>query len=116
MIKKSGDQFYDLTASDGLGLRVTSFGPAFFVPASIDVMALDLQDGQVFQITPQMMSGAGSYHQLNVHCFFNPPSGKYTIEVLDDAGNVIDTITAQLPAGQPAGTQMYYQLTLWVTV
>jgi len=114
MIHKKTTQFYELSPTDGLGLRVTAIGTSFFVPASVDITALPLKDGVTFNITPQMLSGAGSLHQLNVHCFFTPPAGSYTIEVLDTAGNVIDTITATLPAGQPAGTQLYYQLILWI--
>ena len=114
MIQKIGVQFYQLSAVDGLGLRVTAIGTSFFVPASLDITALPLQDGVTFNITPQAMSGAGSIHQLNIHCFFNPPAGSYTIDVLDTNGNVVDAITATLPAGQPAGTQMYYQLILMI--
>src|SRR5437660_1203076 len=99
MIHKKGNQFYELSPSDGLGLRVTAIGTSFFVPASVDITALPLQDGITFNITPQMLSGAGSLHQLNVHCFFTPPTGSYTIEVLDTAGTVVDTINAVLSAG-----------------
>jgi hypothetical protein len=114
MIHKIGNQFYELSPTDGFGLRVTALGTTFFVPASLDITVLPLQDGVRFDVTPQMMSGAGSLHQVNIHCFFNPPAGTYTIEVMDTLGNVVDTITAAVQSGQPASTQMYYQLVLLV--
>jgi hypothetical protein len=114
MIQKKGTQFYTLSPTDGFGLRVTAIGTSFFVPASIDVTVLPLVDGVTFPVTPAMLNGAGSLHQLNVHCFFTPPAGSYTIEVIDASGSVIDTITATLPSGQPAGTQMFYQLILFI--
>ncbi|HJW93746.1 MAG TPA: hypothetical protein VJ901_09020 [Thermoanaerobaculia bacterium] len=114
MIQKKGTQFYTLTPNDGFGVRVTATGTSFFVPASIDITVLSLVDAITFNVTPAMLNGAGSLHQLNLHCFFTPPTGSYTIEVLDAFGTVIDTIMATLPAGQLSGTQMYYQLILFI--
>lgn len=117
MVTKKGNQFYQLTPLDGVGIRVTAVGTAFYVPASVDITAIPLQNGVAFSIPPEMLSGAGSYHQLNIHCFYNTGAAAaagYTIEVFDlSSGTLVDTLTSTLPAGTlPAHD--YFQLTLWI--
>lgn len=117
MVTKKGNQFYELTPLDGVGIRVSAIGMAFYVPASVDVTAIALQDGVTFSITPEMLDGAGSYHQLNIHCFYNTGAAVaagYTIEVFDlNSGTLVDTLTSTLPAGT-LPVQDYFQLTLWI--
>ena len=117
MVKRSGDQFYEMTSTDGVGLRVSGTGLNFKVPASIDVAAIALTDGVQSPITKEMMSGSGSYHQVNIHCFYAAgaaPGAAYTIEVADlNSGTVVDNITAPLPAGV-LPLEAYYQLILWI--
>jgi hypothetical protein len=117
MVTRTGNQFYQLTPMDGVGIRLTAAGTPFYVPASLDATAIALQDGVTFSITPEMMSGAGSHHQLNIHCFYNTGASAlagYTIEVSDlKSRRLIDTLSSTLPAGTPP-IQDYFQLTLWI--
>lgn len=116
MITRIGIQFYQLSPLDSFGLRVTGNGVQYHVVASLDTTVVPFVDGVTTDITPQMMSGAGSLHIANVHCFFGPGSAgnaDYTVEVLDSNGVPIDILVAAAPSAPP--TQVFFQLIFFVT-
>jgi hypothetical protein len=115
MIQKTGIQFYELTPVDTFQIKVTGTGLNYHLVASIDTAVLPLADATPFTVAPQMLNGAGSLHVANLHCFFDPGAAakaNYVIEVLDAAGNSIDTLSAS-PAQVP--DQKLVQLVLFVS-
>jgi hypothetical protein len=117
MIHKKGLQFYVLGPTDAFGVRISVTGTAFDVVAGIDTDTIDVKDGATFTVTPKMLSGSGSLHELRVTVFFvagADAKAKYTIEILNSAGAAVDTVVDALPAGQSPPFDIFNRFLLHV--
>jgi hypothetical protein len=99
---------YQITPLEGFGFEVS--GPHDPI-VSLDGKTLDATEGQPFQVTPDMLSGMGASHFLFMDLVFLDPDnpGKYQVSMLDDQGQLVDTLSANGPddeGGQSAQVQI----------
>jgi hypothetical protein len=94
MAQRLGLGRYQLTPTEGLHIAIGVVGALFVASAALDTTVLPMPaGGGVIDITPQMMTGSGSKHRIEIEVFFNgaAPNAHYTIRVRDDSGAVLDT-------------------------
>jgi hypothetical protein len=117
MFTKKGLQFYQLGPTDSFGIRVSVTGAAFDVVAGIDTDEITLTAGQLFTVTPSMLSGSGSLHELRLAVFFltgSAATARFTIELQDAAGATVDSVVDGMPAGQAPPFDIFHRFLLHV--
>ena len=93
MAQRLGLGRYHLTPSEGLHLAIGAVGTLFLATVALDATVLPVPPGGgVIDITPQMMTGSGSKHRIEIDVFFNGATAvaQYTVEVRDDGGTLLD--------------------------
>lgn len=92
MAQRLGLGRYHLTPTEGLHIAIGAIGTLFLATAALDTTILPIKPSGV-DITPQMMTGSGSKHRIEIDLFFNggAPAAHYTVQVRDDSGTILDT-------------------------
>ena len=97
MAKKLAHCFYEVSPVESLTFLISGPMDPF---VALDDTTLKVNEGKPFKLTPQMLSGSGSHHLMNVVLLFPPgaAAGKgYTIDVTEDSGAVLETVPKKKP-------------------
>jgi hypothetical protein len=115
-MKRLASRFYQITPVEAFSITISATGTGFQVVASVDNTVLGFVDGVPKTITPEMLNGAGSYHDIHIHLFFTQGATKnstYRLKVEDALQKEIESIG---PIGVDAGAPLPQQEEVPITI
>lgn len=108
---------YQVSPVEGIAFVVNAVGTGFAVSAALDTTLLDITAGTRVPITPQMMSGIGSSHEIRIRVIFTQEStatAAYTIDVSGEDEAELDAFTINIDASRPLPYQTLVELNVVV--
>lgn len=106
---------YQVSPIEGISFEINARGTGFAVSAALETRLLTFFAGSRMRISPQMMSGLDSSHDLRVRFIFtagSTPTAAYTIDAFDDNGTQIDSLAVGIDTTRPVPYQTLVQMAI----
>ena len=97
MARKLASLFYEVTPTERLMVTISGPDDPF---VAFDDMSLEVSEGVAFALTPQMFSGVGAHHVLNVILLFpvdDEPGPGFRIKIAGPDGKTLDIFKKSTP-------------------
>jgi hypothetical protein len=91
--------FYELDPDESFTVRIECEGGAYLAFGNVNNFELKFSDTRPdVAVTPAILAGPNSINRVHLHLFYpvDAPSDRYLITVIDEQGQVVDTIQSTL--------------------
>ena len=115
MASRVAPGMYQVSTLEGITFEINAIGTGFLVSAALETKLLTFSPGVSLRVTPQMLNGLDSSHDLRVRVIFTQgamANAAYTIRVFDDGLTQMDMLRIDLDPARPLPYQTPVLLTI----